>query len=126
MILQDQENLIVDEDLEDYTRISMSEISDVLNDLVEKGLISRPESDIAELSDAGKDYDLLHDESIEEEMNSAPQIMRTIINYVQEHPGRIIPISILTDQFGFSPDEIEEALKRFDHLGYPIRKRIQD
>ncbi len=126
MILQDQENLIINEDLEEFTHIPMSEIHDIFTDLFENGLIHRPEADIAEISDFGKNYDLLQDESIVEEMNTASQIMKTIMNYIQEYPGRIVPVSILTEQYVFSTYEIEEALNGFDLLGYPIRKRVQD
>ena len=96
-----------------------------MDELTDSGLIRREESNTAELTPAGIEYDLLLDDSVADEYDRMSPAMRIIMDYFTERRANTISRDLVITEYGLLSGEFEDALDAFDALGYPVRGRVQ-
>jgi hypothetical protein len=94
-----------------------------MDELTDSGLIRREESNTAELTLAGIEYDLLLDDSVADEYGRMSPAMQIIMDYFTERTNTISRDLVITES-GLLSGEFEDALDAFDALGYPVRDRV--
>jgi Mn-dependent DtxR family transcriptional regulator len=105
----------------DTLRIPMGEARDAIASLAAEDIVSTPDQTVAELTEAGEKYNLLCDESIDDELNRLKGCKAGILRYIQEterHPVTIQSLAVYLDR---PEGEISEALDALEDLGYPVR-----
>jgi hypothetical protein len=103
---------------------SLLEVYRGMDELTDSGLILREESNTAELTPAGIEYDLLLDGSVAHEYDRMSPAMKIIMNYFTEREAPSITRDLVITESGLMPGEVEDALDSLDALGYPVHDRV--
>jgi hypothetical protein len=83
-----------------------------------------PDQTVAELTDPGEKYDLLCDESIDDELSRLKGGRADILRYIQETKRQPVSQKLLEIQFDRTENEISEAMNALEALGYPVSRII--
>jgi DNA-binding MarR family transcriptional regulator len=112
------------EDIADQLRIPLGEVREAIAALSEEDLVITPDQTVAELTELGENYNLLSDESIDNELGRLRGCRAEILGYIQETQGHPISQQLLEVQLGRSENEISKAMDALEDLGYPVKKII--
>lgn len=105
----------------DLLRIPLSEAREAVEKLAEEELIETPDKTVAELTEPGRMYNLLCDESIEDELCFLKGCKADILRYICETERHPVSIGSLALHLNRPEGEISEALDALEMLGYPVR-----
>jgi len=124
LLLLQQEGPKDAEDISDELRISLGEVREAIATLSEADLVTTPDQTVAELTDFGEKYDLLCDESIDDELGRLKGCTAELLRYIQEterHPVTLQSLAIHLDRQEY---EVSDAADALEDLGYPVKKII--
>ena len=105
----------------DRLRIPLSKAREAIATLAEEDLITTPDQSAAELTETGEKYDLLCNESIEEELGRLKGCRAGILRYIQQTERHPVTVQSLSVYFTRPEGEISDALNALEDLGYPVR-----
>jgi DNA-binding IclR family transcriptional regulator len=105
----------------DHLRIPLSEAREAIAILAEEDLITTLDQTVAELTELGEKYDLLCDESVEDDLGRLEGCRAGILRYIQETERHPVTLQSLSVHFHRPEGEISEALDALEGLGYPVR-----
>ncbi len=121
LLLLQQEGPKDAEVIADQLGILLSEAREAIATLAEEDLVTTPDQTVAELTELGEKYDLLCDESVEEELGHLKGCRAGILQYIQETERHPVTLQSLTVHLNRPEGEISEALDALEALGYPVR-----
>ncbi|WAC05742.1 MAG: hypothetical protein OS112_03700 [Methanoregula sp.] len=104
----------------DRLRIPLSEAREAIATLAEEDLVTTPDQSVAELTESGEKYNLLCDESIEEELGRLKGCRAGILRYIQETERHLVTLQSLSVHLNCPEGEISKALDALEDLGYPV------
>jgi len=102
-------------------RIPLSEAREAIAMLAKEELVETPDQTVAELTELGKNYNLLCDESIEDELDRMKGCKADILRYIRETERHPVSIGSLALFLNHPEGEISEALDALETFGYPVR-----
>ena len=124
LLLLQQKGPMDAEDIADGLHIPLGEVREAIGTLSEDDLVMTPDQTVAELTDPGEKYDLLCDESIDDELSRLKGVQTEILRYIQETERQQISQKLLEIQFDRTENEISEAMNALESLGYPVSRII--
>jgi len=124
LLLLQQKGPMDAEDIADGLHIPLGEVREAIGTLSEDDLVMTPDQTVAELTDPGEKYDLLCDESIDDELSRLKGDRADILRYIQETKRQQISQKLLEIQLDRTENEISEAMNALEALGYPVGRII--
>jgi len=124
LLLLQQKGPMDAEDIADGLHIPLGEVREAIGTLSEDDLVMTPDQTVAELTDPGEKYDLLCDESIDDELSRLKGGGADILRYIQETKRQQISLKLLEIQLDRTENEISEAMNALEALGYPVSRII--
>jgi len=124
LLLLQQKGPMDAEDIADGLHIPLGEVREAIGTLSEDDLVMTPDQTVAELTDPGEKYDLLCDESIDDELSRLKGGGADILRYIQETKRQPVSQKLLEIQFDRTENEISEAMNALEALGYPVSRII--
>jgi DNA-binding MarR family transcriptional regulator len=124
LLLLQQKGPMDAEDIADELHIPLGEVREAIGTLSEEDLVITPDQTVAELTDVGEKYDLLCDESIDDELSRLKGDRADILRYIQETKRQQISQKLLEIQLDRTENEISEAMNALEALGYPVGRII--
>jgi hypothetical protein len=108
----------------DHFRIPLSEAREAIAILSEEDLVITPDQTVAELTESGEKYNLLCDESIDDELGRLKGCKAGILQYIRETQRHPVTMQSLTVYLNRPEGEISDALDALEALGYPVRSIV--
>ena len=124
LLLLQQKGPMDAEDIADELHIPLGEVREAIGTLSEEDLVITLDQTVAELTDPGEKYDLLCDESIDDELSRLKGDRADILRYIQETKRQQISQKLLEIQIDRTENEISEAMNALEALGYPVGRII--
>ena len=124
LLLLQQKGPMDAEDIADELHIPLCEVREAIGTLSEEDLVITLDQTVAELTDVGEKYDLLCDESIDDELSRLKGDRADILRYIQETKRQQISQKLLEIQLDRTENEISEAMNALEALGYPVGRII--
>jgi Mn-dependent DtxR family transcriptional regulator len=112
------------EDIADGLEIPLDEVREAIGTLSEADLVATPDRTVAELTEEGEKYDLLCDESIDDEISRLKGCGAGILRYIRETEGHPITLQSLAFHLDRPEHEVADAVNALDDLGYPVSRII--
>lgn len=124
LLLLQQKGPMDAEDIADELHIPLGEVREAIGTLSEDDLVMAPDKTVAELTGPGEKYDLLCDESIDDELSRLKGCTADILRYIQETQRQPVSQKLLEIQLDRTENEISEAMNALAALGYPVSRII--
>lgn len=107
----------------DSLDISARKVMNAILSLAERGLVLTEDGTTAELSNIGRDCDIIHnDDNIDGELKKEPGYSRAVFDYIREHP--FTSVQTVSTALDIPPYTVEDAIARLENIGIPARDRI--
>jgi len=99
----------------------LNNVREAVAALTAEDLISSPDFSVAELTGFGEIYNLLRDESIEDELDHLKGCRAAILRYIQETELHPVTPQSLALHLNCTEGEISDALDALEESGYPVK-----
>jgi len=112
------------EEISGRLQIPLDIIRNAIETLAEYDVITTPDLTVAEITDIGNSYNLLFDESIDDELSHLNSCSADVLRYIRETGSKSTPMQSLAVYLNYPEWRISDSLDILENLGYPVRDII--
>ena len=105
----------------DRLSASLNDVRKAVAALAAEELVASSDGSVAELTEQGENYNLLRDESIEDELDFLKGCGARILEYLQETELHPVTPRSLALYLNCTEGEISDALDALEEAGYPVK-----